>query len=228
MRILLKMCLPILLALSLSSCASTTQYTETFSALSMTPDQRTVVVLGERYHYAFPAPDIMVASMQSDFRPHLAAAMPGKFHVSAGGKTFGLLRFQLTDDATAKDIAQAQALGYRASPEGLIYYTTELRGQRYVARAEAAAPAGSARADGSAGLDESAGAVGPASAARSNAAAPAHTTLRQTYRVEVMDSEAAQLTGQLFSPFIIAAGAGAAVAAPATLLIAVPVVGLKP
>lgn len=127
----LKLCV---LAFALSACASTKEYTENFSSLKMSADYSTFVVLGEHYHYVFDAPKILASSLRSDFRQHLTAGFFRPFNVGAGGETSGYVRFQLTDDAKPRDKAQAYALGYQTTKDGLIYYTVFMTGRRYVPR----------------------------------------------------------------------------------------------
>lgn len=180
----------------LTACAPTRYYTESFSELLVAADGSTFAVLGEQYHYLFDMPEPMAKSLASDVAPYLTGHILRDFHVGRSGRTSGYARLQLTEAATGQARAQARALGYGTTDEGLIYYTFFLTGQRYAATS-------------------------------ASAQAPVRA-LDRAYHVRVVDSQASQDALALFSPVIFVAGTGFVLANPATLLITLPVAGLKP
>lgn len=193
------------LAVLLSGCASTKTYTEEVSALMVSSDSKTFAVLGPQYHYLFDMPPAMAQSLTSDFRTRLTAVILREFHVGADGLTWGYVRLQLTEDATDQDRAQAHALHFQTTKEGLVYYTHHLKGKRYLARP---------------------GTPSPAQVQQTGQGR--QTTLDQAYRVPVLDSQSSADVMRLLSPVTFLAGTGFVVANPAVVLFALPVAGLKP
>ncbi|KNY09581.1 hypothetical protein AKG08_14110 [Achromobacter piechaudii] len=202
MRRILTLWLLSVLTLLAAGCASTRTYTEDVSTLMVSSDSKTFAVLGPRYHYLFDMPAPMAQALSSDFRSRLTAVVLRDFNVGADGYTWGLVRLQLSPDATARDRAQALAMHFQTTKDGLVYYTHHLKGKRYVAR--------------------------PGTPSAAQAGAATSTTLDQTYRVTVQDSQASADAMKLLSPVAFVAGTGFVVANPAVVLFALPVAGLEP
>ncbi|MFY0478407.1 hypothetical protein [Achromobacter marplatensis] len=203
MRRLLTTLLLSALAFVVAGCASTKVYTEDVSTLMVSSDGKTFAVLGPRYHYLFDMPPAMAQAMASGFRTRLTAVVLRDFHVGADGLAWGLVRLQLTDNASPSDRKEALAMHFNTTKGGLVYYTHHLKGKRYLAR--------------------------PDTPTMAQAAGVAPTPLDQSYRITVQDSQgsAADMM-KLLSPVTFLAGTGFVIANPGVVLFALPVAGLKP
>ncbi|MNV17752.1 hypothetical protein D3C71_1085490 [compost metagenome] len=190
------------LALLAAGCASTKAYTEDVSTLMVSSDSKTFAVLGPRYHYLFDMPSAMSQAMASGFRTRLTAVVLRDFHVGADGFTWGFVRLQLTGDASPQDRQEALAMHFQTTKEGLVYYTHHLKGKRYLAR--------------------------PGTPSAAQAAGAISTSLDQSYRVTVQDSQGSADMMKLLSPVTFLAGTGFVMANPAVVLFALPVAGLEP
>ncbi len=190
------------LALMVAGCASTKVYTEDVSTLMVSSDGKTFAVLGPRYHYLFDMPPAMAQSMASGFRTRLTAVVLRDFHVGADGLTWGLVRLQLMDNASPSDRKEALAMHFNTTKDGLVYYTHHLKGKRYLAR--------------------------PDTPTAAQAAGVAATSLDQSYRVTVQDSQGSADMMKLLSPVTFLAGTGFVIANPGVVLFALPVAGLEP
>lgn len=190
------------LALLAAGCASTKAYTEDVSTLMVSSDSKTFAVLGPRYHYLFDMPSAMSQAIASGFRTRLTAVVLRDFHVGADGFTWGFVRLQLTGDASPRDRQEALAMHFQTTKEGLVYYTHHLKGKRYLAR--------------------------PGTPSAAQAAGAISTSLDQSYRVTVQDSQGSADMMKLLSPVTFLAGTGFVMANPAVVLFALPVAGLEP
>ncbi len=126
--------------LSLEGCMTTQlhepkYYTETFSAMYITQDQKQIVILGPRYHYIFQAPAELVRLVQSELHADLRASFDD-FEVAADQTITGRYDLSLSlgkASLTPEKEALAQALGMAPRVRGEWTTKGTLKGQRYAA-----------------------------------------------------------------------------------------------
>lgn len=125
--------------LTLSSCSSISTnekvYTEKFSSVLISSDQKDLVVLGMQYHYVFKPSKRFIEAINSDFKRSVIGHVIDDFDVAGQGKTFGYFRLQLVDNASESDVRKALETGFsRDEKTGMIYLTEALDGTRYSAK----------------------------------------------------------------------------------------------
>src|SRR5690606_19135578 len=81
-------------------------YKENFSSIYVTEDKKTLVVVGDRFHYIFDADPIIVSTLYSSYHPYTSATF-SDFQVNEKNEVFGFFGIYL--DAHAGDEALRQA-----------------------------------------------------------------------------------------------------------------------
>lgn len=101
-------------------------------SILLSADEKNLVVITGGYHYLFPAPPAMLATLKQDFHRYATASF-SDFHVDDEGTTMGEVRLQLQEAPEAASRAAALA-GYRDSAGGMSA-TCAVKGRRYQAGA---------------------------------------------------------------------------------------------
>lgn len=110
------------------------RHSEEINSILLSADEKNLVVITGGYHYLFPAPAAIVATIKQDFQRHVSASF-SDFRVDDEGSTLGEVTLQLEAGAPeAAGRAAAQA-GYRDSASGM-YAQCSLHGRRYRAGAQ--------------------------------------------------------------------------------------------
>ncbi|TAK86581.1 MAG: hypothetical protein EPO09_19570 [Aquabacterium sp.] len=124
------------LALSGAGCSSTPPltrqtYTEKVSVVMITRDKQQFVILGERYHYIFAAPEELVALLSSSLKAQ-ASAVFDPFFVKLDGQTRGKYHLRLPASLKRAEAEDAKAMAFVQQPDGSWLLEGELRGKRFI------------------------------------------------------------------------------------------------
>mgnify|MGYP003704415217 CR=1 FL=1 len=120
----------------LAGCASKAQvaevtYTENVSTLLLSADGKELVVLGEKYHYVFPAPQEIVRLEASPLKTSVVAIID-PFTVQPDGSLGGSYTLEFKPaDAAAPEAALAE-LGFVKEADGRWLFHGALSGKRYL------------------------------------------------------------------------------------------------
>ncbi|MBV8123276.1 MAG: hypothetical protein JOY60_01465 [Burkholderiaceae bacterium] len=131
----LVLALPAAWALSAAGCAEAPlrpahQYTETISSLLISNDFKSVVIIGEHYHYIFTAPLHLVEALSSPLHAELSGSF-STFRVEKNGHISGQFDLNLNPALTPEQQAQATQLGFAPDADGKLKLHGELSGKRY-------------------------------------------------------------------------------------------------
>lgn len=124
------------LALGGAGCSSTPKvtrqtYSEQVSVVMITRDKAQFVVLGERYHYIFAAPEELVALLSSPLKTQ-AHAVFDPFFVKLDGQTRGKYHLRLPSTLRPTEMNEAKAMDFVQQPDGSWLLEGELRGKRFI------------------------------------------------------------------------------------------------
>lgn len=124
------------LTLGGAGCSSTPKitrqtYTEQVSVVMITRDKQQFVVLGERYHYIFAAPEELVALLNSPLKPQ-ANAVFDPFSVKLDGQTRGKYHLRLPASLKRAEAEDAKAMDFVQQADGSWLLEGELRGKRFI------------------------------------------------------------------------------------------------
>ena len=106
-------------------------YTEKVSVVMITQDKQQFVILGERYHYVFAAPEELVALLSSPLKAQ-ASALFEPFFVKLDGQTRGKYHLSLPATLSRAEIDQAKAMDFVQQTDGSWLLEGELRGKRFI------------------------------------------------------------------------------------------------
>lgn len=115
------------------------RYSEQLQGVLVSADRRTLVVVGAQYHYVFSAPAQVVAALDPQLQPGIAAAGFQGFRVSADNRIQGLLVLQTRRDASAAQLQAARLAGFE-DRGGQLVAQALMYGDRYEARSGAPLP----------------------------------------------------------------------------------------
>lgn len=104
-------------------------YRENVSSVLISADEKNVVVITDKYHYIFSAPDTLVRTLKSSLHKNVAAKI-NTFHVDENGSTFGRVDLTVDDKSTAQELNEAISYGFTKSGNGA-YAILQLEGMRY-------------------------------------------------------------------------------------------------
>jgi len=104
-------------------------YYETVSAILITDDKTKIAVLGEKYHYIFDAPPLLIHALSADFGKNLSAVFDA-FTLGNGNSISGNFHLYLSS-ANAQTTAQAAALGFKITNNTTL--DIKIDGERFVA-----------------------------------------------------------------------------------------------
>jgi hypothetical protein len=126
----------LILCLSFTGCLTSRvlgpkPYTETISAFMISADGKQLAIIGQKYHYLFPAPMQLVATLQSTIRPAVTAKID-TFTVSDTDGVRGSYTLDIGPTASAQIREQAQSLGFHPLGDRLSQ-GGHLEGRRYSA-----------------------------------------------------------------------------------------------
>jgi hypothetical protein len=106
-------------------------YTEQVANLLISQDKTHLVVLGERYHYVFEAPNDLVRLNEFPLKPRITAKIT-HFYVAPDDATQGNYSLQLPADLSAAEAQLAQDFGFSSQSDGSWALDNQLKGKRYV------------------------------------------------------------------------------------------------
>lgn len=92
------------------------RYEETIYAAMISADNKSLVVLGEKYHYVFDASPLVLRVMRSSIRKNINLRFSEPFHVKNTGKTVGRCALQFTAITEADKIVEAEKIGFTPRP----------------------------------------------------------------------------------------------------------------
>lgn len=127
-------------ALLLSGCITgklhdqpTKRYSDTFSSVLISADEKTLVVITPQYHYIFPAPSQLVGVLKSPVHKAITAKMDS-FVLSSGNRIAGNIELCLPIASDGVAIEAAKKIGFKAAGEHSGYCSSaRLKGKRYSA-----------------------------------------------------------------------------------------------
>jgi hypothetical protein len=119
-----------------TGCSSTPKitrqtYTEKVSTVMITQDKKQFVILGERYHYIFTAPEDLVALLGSPLKAKAAARFQ-PFLVTVDGVTTGDFHLTLPAGLNDEEATQAKAMDFVQQADGTWWHDGTLEGKRYI------------------------------------------------------------------------------------------------
>jgi len=119
-----------------TGCSSTPKvirqtYTEKVSTVMITQDKKQFVILGERYHYIFTAPEDLVALLGSPLKAKASARFQ-PFLVTVDGVTTGDFHLTLPAGLSEAEAEQAKAMDFQRQPDGSWWHDGTLEGKRYI------------------------------------------------------------------------------------------------
>ncbi len=128
-------------AFVLAGCASSSKapeaappsgqhYTETFTSVLVSGDEKRIAAIGSGHHYIFTAPEILVRALRSPVHPQLTATFT-TFHIDRRGIVTGNWLLTLAPDASPAAREQALAVGLAPGPDGVLAAGGILKGQRF-------------------------------------------------------------------------------------------------
>lgn len=109
-----------------------TVYAETVSSILVSGNGKALVVVGEKYHYIFDAPESVKATLQSDFRKIVEVGFD-RFVVDTSQRITGTYRLRIDKNAPGEQKEKALAAGFKALPTGELVASGSVTGQRYAA-----------------------------------------------------------------------------------------------
>lgn len=123
-------------ALAGTGCSSTPKvtrqtYTEKVSTVMITQDKKQFVILGERYHYIFMAPEELVALLGSPLKAKASARFQ-PFLVTVDGITTGDFHLTLPAGLSDEEASQAKTMDFQRQPDGSWWLDGTLEGKRYI------------------------------------------------------------------------------------------------
>lgn len=138
LRRLLLLALPAAAAAGLTACMTeqlyrteNRNYAEKVSSVLVTPDGRTLVALGQRYHYIFEAPPVLVGSLRAPVHAHVRGSLRGFSVGDDGGSISGNYELSVAPDVPAPVREAALAMGYKADANSVLTASGRLSGKRY-------------------------------------------------------------------------------------------------
>jgi len=131
----LMLALPAACALLATGCAEAPlraahHYTETVASLLISNDYKSIVIIGDRYHYIFAAPPHLVDALSSPLHAQLSGSF-STFHVEKNGHISGQFDLNLNAASTPELREQAAQLGFVADAGGTLTLHGDLSGKRY-------------------------------------------------------------------------------------------------
>ncbi len=90
---------------------SDSSYTENVASILMSEDGKSIVFIGDDYHYIFDAPLELIDSLRSPFRKSLFAKFKD-FRVDLQNQVVGTVTVVLDESASQKDKSEAINIGY--------------------------------------------------------------------------------------------------------------------
>jgi len=108
-------------------------YTEKLQGVLVSADKRTLVVVGEQYHYLFTATSQVAAALDPQLQPAIETASFQGFRVSADNRIQGRLVLQTRRDASAAQLQIARQAGFE-DRGGRMVTEALMHGERYAAR----------------------------------------------------------------------------------------------
>lgn len=127
-------------ALLLSGCLTgklhhqpTKGYSDTFSSVLISANEKTLVVITPQYHYIFPAPAPLVGMLKSPVHKAVTAKM-NSFVLSSGNRISGDIELCLANASESVAIEAVKKIGFKKVGEHSGYCSsTRLKGERYSA-----------------------------------------------------------------------------------------------
>jgi hypothetical protein len=104
-------------------------YTESIDSVLISADGKTLVFLGQKYHYIFDAPDTFSALLDSPLHERMRAQV-GLFSVDEAGVVRGGFDIELKDVSPGEETRQAIELGFHSKT---MARRISLKGRRYSA-----------------------------------------------------------------------------------------------
>lgn len=108
-------------------------YSEKLLGVLISADKKSLVVVGEQYHYIFTAPSQVVAALDPQLQPGIEAASFQGFRVSANNSIEGRLLLQTRRDATPAQLLAARQAGFEERG-GRMTAEALMQGNRYAVR----------------------------------------------------------------------------------------------
>lgn len=128
----------------MSGCVTTRMhedpvYAERLLGVLISADKKSLVVVGEKYHYVFSAPPQVIAALDEPLHPGIEAAGFQGFTISPDNKIQGKLVLRTRRDASPAQVALAGQAGFQ-SREGRWVVEAPMMGERFSPRPGAALP----------------------------------------------------------------------------------------
>lgn len=127
----------IILLSGMVGCSSTTEpsarampYKETINSVLISSDGKTLVVLGQDYHYIFDLPASLLKTLQGSFHPYVQATI-SRFTVNASNEVIGNVLLRLGD--TPEDAKTAALQAGFVERNGNTLLSLQMHGRRYKA-----------------------------------------------------------------------------------------------
>lgn len=114
-------------------------YAEHLQGVLISADRKSLVVVGEKYHYVFTAPPQVVAALEEQLQPGIEAAGFQGFTVSPDNKIQGKLVLQTRRDASSTQVRLARQAGFEERG-GRWVVEAPMTGERFTPRPGAALP----------------------------------------------------------------------------------------
>lgn len=132
------------------------QYNEILRGVLISADKKTLVVVGDEYHYIFDAPRALLAVLDPELQPGIEAASFQSFTVDAANRIRGKLVLRTRQDATPAQRQRAVVAGFVSSDMRMVI-ELPMQGERYASRGDAPLPMQKLNRDYAVSVTEEAG-----------------------------------------------------------------------
>jgi hypothetical protein len=126
-------------SMQLSGCVTsrlheTTSYTERIGGVFVSSDRKSIVILGEKYHYIFDAPSQVLAALDPILHPEIRKAEFSSFNVNSNNEIYGSVNLYASGKLNKQQEELALKAGFIFNGSDQAQARVRMQGKRYRAK----------------------------------------------------------------------------------------------